>query len=512
MIFQFKVQLLDMNKPIWRRLLVESDMTFYELHKILQVAFNWYDYHLHSFEIKRKNGKKVEQVEIGNPSEEFELSWNEVFDEHHEKLSDWFIKEKDRVIYTYDFGDDWRHEIVLEKILVPVKGKEYPYCLKAVGPAPEEDSRGLYLSGEAEIEEIDSNILTKEINELLHGTEETPSRQPSFDWNALLEKAREFNKAKPWEKLDDDEIFVVIDPLTGEPLFCSILGAGGEEYGMAVYIGDEGLKSLFRTMEDNTAYFDILLHQRSLLLSLSDRDELEKEDYQIIKEAGMSFRGKKQWPMFRSYMPGMYPWLIDEEEARLLLVAIEQALLLLKEVEEEELYISFFMEEKDIIGRIFEQKTGWNTGLISLENLVGDLEATEDLPLLVSELDVLRVSKYKKYNNPIEIDFFRVDMPIQEEEGERPYFPMMAVAIDQRSELIIFQEILQGKNPEKNAQSILLQLFHQLEAVPREVWMTSETRYLLHSLLEQLHIKVIEVKKLPQVEQLKRFLAEMPKF
>src|SRR5690606_10296533 len=130
--------------------------------------------------------------------------------------------------------------------------------------------------------------------------------------------------------------------------------------GMAVYVGDEGLKSSFRTMEDNTAYFDILLHQRSLLLSLSDRDELDKEDYQIIKEAGMTFRGKKQRPMFRSYTPGMYPWLIDEEEARLLLVAIEQALLLLKEVKEEELYIPFFMEEEDIIGRIFEQKTGWN--------------------------------------------------------------------------------------------------------------------------------------------------------
>src|SRR5690606_7327843 len=125
----------------------------------------------------------------------------------------------------------------------------------------------------------------------------------------------------------------------------------------------------------------------------------------------------KQWPMFRSYMPGMYPWLIDEEEARLLLVAIEQALLLLKEVKEEELYIPFFMEEEDIIGRIFEQKTGWNTGLISLENLVADLEATDDLSLRDSEIDVLRVSKYRTRNSPIETDFCRVDLPIQEEEG-----------------------------------------------------------------------------------------------
>ncbi|MCR2822375.1 plasmid pRiA4b ORF-3 family protein [Lederbergia panacisoli] len=509
MIFQFKVQMLQMEKPIWRRLLVDRDSTFYQLHEILQVAFDWGGYHLHNFMITRKDGKKVEN-EIGNPEEEFDFSWRVVLDEHHEKLSDWFIMEKDRAVYTYDFGDDWRHEIVLEKILSPSKDVTYPYCLKAVRPAPAEDSRSLYITGEAEIEEADSKVLTEEVNFMF--CEIVNSKQDeTINWNELLEKAKEFNKAKPWEWFDDDEVFVVIDPMTGENLICSILGALGEEYGMAVYIGNEGFQSLLKTTEGHFNYFDILVTQRNLLVSFSNRDELEREDYQIIKDAGLTFRGKKQWPMFRSFMPGMYPWLINEKEARLLMVAMEQALLLLREVEEENLFIPFFQEGKHIIARIPEQSE-WKTELLLLEDLDIGTAPAEDLPLLVSELDVLRVSKYKRFNNPIEIDFSRIDMPIQEESGGRPYFPMMAVAIDQQSGLIIFQELVQGKNPEADAQSILLKMFHQIEKIPREIWMTKETRVLLNSLLIRLQSNVIEVEILPQIEEFKQFIGEMPKF
>jgi hypothetical protein len=48
-IYQLKVTLLGANPPIWRRLLVRTDMTLALLHKTLQTAMGWGDRHMHGF-------------------------------------------------------------------------------------------------------------------------------------------------------------------------------------------------------------------------------------------------------------------------------------------------------------------------------------------------------------------------------------------------------------------------------------------------------------------------------
>ncbi len=46
-----KVTLELENRHLWRRLVVPVNMTFDKFHKVLQVAFGWWDYHLHEFYI-----------------------------------------------------------------------------------------------------------------------------------------------------------------------------------------------------------------------------------------------------------------------------------------------------------------------------------------------------------------------------------------------------------------------------------------------------------------------------
>nr|MBA2364805.1 plasmid pRiA4b ORF-3 family protein [Chloroflexia bacterium] len=48
-IYQLKVTLLGSKPPIWRRLQVPGDVTLYQLHHILQIAFDWTESHLHQF-------------------------------------------------------------------------------------------------------------------------------------------------------------------------------------------------------------------------------------------------------------------------------------------------------------------------------------------------------------------------------------------------------------------------------------------------------------------------------
>jgi len=47
-----------------------------------------------------------------------------------------------KITYEYDMGDSWMHEIVLEKITEPEKGKYYPVCIDGEKNCPPEDCGG----------------------------------------------------------------------------------------------------------------------------------------------------------------------------------------------------------------------------------------------------------------------------------------------------------------------------------------------------------------------------------
>ena len=48
LLFQFKITLLKIEPPIWRRIQV-PDCTLADLHELIQAAMGWENYHLHQF-------------------------------------------------------------------------------------------------------------------------------------------------------------------------------------------------------------------------------------------------------------------------------------------------------------------------------------------------------------------------------------------------------------------------------------------------------------------------------
>jgi hypothetical protein len=91
----------------------------------------WTDSHLHSFEIRGEH--------FGVPSPE---DWTPLRDERRARLADVLAAPKERALYTYDFGDDWEHEIVVEKILQPEPEVRYPVCVAGRRACPPEDVGG----------------------------------------------------------------------------------------------------------------------------------------------------------------------------------------------------------------------------------------------------------------------------------------------------------------------------------------------------------------------------------
>ncbi len=52
-------------------------------------------------------------------------------------------RDVSRLTYEYDFGDDWQHELLVEKIHPAEKGTHYPICLEGAGACPPEDVGGV---------------------------------------------------------------------------------------------------------------------------------------------------------------------------------------------------------------------------------------------------------------------------------------------------------------------------------------------------------------------------------
>ena len=133
-ICQLKITLRYMRPPVWRRVQVPSDITLAKLHRIIQVAMGWYDSHLHQFIV----GERY----YGVPSID-EFSELELTDEKKARLSQVLSKSKQKMVYEYDFGDGWEHEILLEKVLQTDPGVRYPRCMGGARACPPEDCGGV---------------------------------------------------------------------------------------------------------------------------------------------------------------------------------------------------------------------------------------------------------------------------------------------------------------------------------------------------------------------------------
>ena len=131
-IYQLKITLKDFRPPIWRRVQVNSDITLGLLHQIIQVAMGWTNSHLHGFSIGG--------VEHGQPLPELEL---EIKNEQKVKLDKVVTGEK-KFLYTYDMGDSWEHEILVEKVLPYDPLVRYPVCLTGKRACPPEDCGGVW--------------------------------------------------------------------------------------------------------------------------------------------------------------------------------------------------------------------------------------------------------------------------------------------------------------------------------------------------------------------------------
>ena len=99
----------------------------------------WLDYHLHEFRVINPKTNRLEW--IGIPTGEFE-SDREVKPGWLVAISDYFSWQSRLADYTYDFGDDWKHTVVLEDFEPLDPDLSYPILVGGARACPPEDVGG----------------------------------------------------------------------------------------------------------------------------------------------------------------------------------------------------------------------------------------------------------------------------------------------------------------------------------------------------------------------------------
>lgn len=131
-IYQLKVGLVESKPLIWRKILVHDQTLLPEFHHILQTTMGWDNAHLHQFSNRN--------IIYSPPDEYNELPYT---DYRKIKLNKLLKHINDHIVYEYDFGDGWEHEIVLEEVLNKESPQIYPLCIDGKNACPPEDCGGI---------------------------------------------------------------------------------------------------------------------------------------------------------------------------------------------------------------------------------------------------------------------------------------------------------------------------------------------------------------------------------
>lgn len=154
-VLRVKVDLLDAEPPIWRRVDLRSDLTLQRLHLVLQEAMGWLNCHLHEFvhtgDPKDRNAERFSRMDYPDAGEMGEL------DEADVRLDELLHGAGDQLLHWYDFGDSWWHRLTVEQVLECGDGTPPADLVDGCRACPPEDCGGIhtyneFVAGDAELE------------------------------------------------------------------------------------------------------------------------------------------------------------------------------------------------------------------------------------------------------------------------------------------------------------------------------------------------------------------------
>lgn len=262
------------------------------------------------------------------------------------------------------------------------------------------------------------------------------------EWINLYETARHFRAQAPWETFYDMDLIVIEHPETGEKGYCSIMGKGGEFFGVGLYIGNKGLRSFNKMAfeSDTVPEYQLINIQDCLLVAFEDRNDLDPMYYDHIKSLDLSFRGKKQWPEIKKFESGYYPWLhLDHKDVQWLTIMLEQVMAA------EDEFLNGEIKPNFEYGDFLKRKKEGNHWVSELTSIPTPEMIEENLSFVFEdELLQARLLKEPKFDYTLQIDIPYLPEAIMEDQMSRPVFPRLILIVDAASQMILTSDMHAG--------------------------------------------------------------------
>lgn len=331
------------------------------------------------------------------------------------------------------------------------------------------------------------------------------------DWAALYEAALEFKNLRCWEWMNDSNLFGVENPETGEIGYCCVLGQLGEVLALNVYPGSEGLASYWRLHDASSAAMEheedldnhaLVGSQMCLMASFEERSELHQNDLRIIRALGMKFRGKNQWPMFRSYRPGFVPWFLTPPEARFLPVALRQAV----EV------ATRFRDNPDLLDPPDGDTELYFVRVLAEGTWTDKWQRPAPYTIHHSEplLDEVRLARIQRGKFPRRATWHAayVILPMVIEEGDRPYSPCGFPVLSDEG-MALGMDLFKPGEIEHSLGDKFLNLVEKLKCLPERLLVADEEAFrLLEPIAGKLGFQIKQADRLPAIETFLRGMEE----
>lgn len=133
-IARIRIELEHIEPQIWRQVEVSLTTNLRALHEVIQAVMPWENYHLYQF--------TVDNRVYGEPDPEDSIWGRKIYQAKGMRLGTLVDRGVTELLYTYDFGDDWQHRIVVEALSEADPGTDYPRFVDGARTAPPEDVGG----------------------------------------------------------------------------------------------------------------------------------------------------------------------------------------------------------------------------------------------------------------------------------------------------------------------------------------------------------------------------------
>ena len=137
-VYEIEIILAETKPRIWRRFAVRTDISLATLHYVIQIVMGWTNSHLHQF-------ISPDETRYAPRSDNMDPDWDaEVIEEQKVRLTDVMPGKGSKIVYEYDFGDDWVHRLKVVAVHPPEPGVHFFTCLAGEKACPPEDSGGVW--------------------------------------------------------------------------------------------------------------------------------------------------------------------------------------------------------------------------------------------------------------------------------------------------------------------------------------------------------------------------------